>query len=135
MIWLPRFLRLSLVATSLVVLSGIIPISLSHFHTGDACPNLGPVPACYVVSVCYAAMGFAALLWEKPLGWLFYAGVIPVIILATTGTTLELVVGSTCPRSQSGWPLCYTSLIMGVTMALIFAFVRNFERKLNQTFT
>ena len=68
MIWVTRFLRLDLVAASLVVLSGIIPISLTHFHTGDACPKLGPIPACYVVSVCYAAMALAASLWGKPLG-------------------------------------------------------------------
>jgi len=125
---LSRIIRLGLAGFSLVVLSGIVPISLTHFHTGNACPTLGPIPACYVVSICYGAMGVAALLWNKPLSWLFFAGVIPVVLLALAGTSFELAGRPTCPRSDTGWPLCYTSLMVGLAMALAFLIALRIEK-------
>lgn len=124
-----RLLRLGLVAFSLYVLSGIVPISFTQWHTGNACPMLGPVPACYVVSICYAAMGITALLWNRPLKWLFFAGASPVILLALAGSSLELLGHPTCPRSATGWPLCYASLFVGLMMLSVFLFALKLESK------
>ncbi|MEP2731298.1 MAG: hypothetical protein ABJN03_19515 [Ascidiaceihabitans sp.] len=113
MIWISRLLRVGVLLACLAVLSGIVPISLSHFRTGNACPKLGPVPACYVVSLAYLAMAIAVSIGWHRFKWLFFIGATPVILLAIAGTTLELFGRPTCPRSDSGWPLCYTSLMIG----------------------
>ena len=132
MIWISRLLRASVLLACLAVLSGIVPISLAHFQTGDACPSIGPIPACYVVSLAYLAMAIAASIGFRNLKWLFFLGATPVILLAVAGTSLELLGRPTCPRSESGWPLCYTSLIIG--LGLLTAFLgavlleRNFGR-------
>jgi hypothetical protein len=125
---LPRVLRIALTGFSVYVLSGIIPISITHWHAGDACPMIGPIPACYVVSVCYAAMGVASLLWTKSLQWLFYAGATPVILLALAGTTLELLGRPTCPVSDAGTPLCFYSLAVGLFMLFTFLLALKLER-------
>lgn len=130
MIWVARALRLGLVGGCLVVLSGIVPISLTHFHTGDACPNLGPVPACYVVSVAYAAMALAGLIWWRIALKMFLLGAIPVIALAASGTLVELSGVPTCPRSATGLPLCYISLAIGLSFLLMFLTIRAIERHL-----
>ena len=83
---LPRFLRVGLAGISIYVLSVIVRVSITQWQTGDACPMIGPIPACYEVSVSYAAMGLASLLWTKPLQWLFFAGATPVILLALAST-------------------------------------------------
>lgn len=126
---LPRLLRVGLAGFSIYVLSGIIPISITHFHTGDACPVIGPIPACYMVSACYAAMGVASLLWTKPLKWLFFAGATPVILLALVGTSLELMGRPTCPVSETGTPLCFYSLAVGLSMLILFLVALNVERR------
>ncbi len=123
-----RILRLCLVGFSAYVLSGIIPISIAQWQTGAGCPMLGPLPACYLVTLCYGAMGLAALWWAKPLSGLFFAGATPVILLALVGTALELSGRPTCPRSASGVPLCYMSLGVGVMMLLVFLYVLKRER-------
>ena len=125
---LPRLLRIGLAGFSIYVLSGIIPISITHWHTGDACPVIGPIPACYVVSVCYAAMGIASLVWAKRLQWLFFAGSTPVILLALIGTSLELLGHPTCPLSDAGTPLCFYSLAVGLSMLIIFLVALKIER-------
>ena len=111
-----QLLRLGMVAASLYVLSGIFPISLTQFRTGQGCPYLGPVPACYIVTVSYGAMGLAAVIWRQRSGWLFAIGIAPVLLLALTGTMLEILGRPTCPRSDAGVPLCYMSLAAGTAM-------------------
>jgi len=110
-------------------MSEIIPISLDHFQTGDACPSIGPIPACYLVSFCYGAMAVAALLWWRRLIWLFLAGATPVVLLAAFGTTLELFGKPTCPLSDTGLPLCYVSLLLGCTLLLAFSLADYLEKR------
>ncbi len=129
MFLLSRLLRLGIGAMSLVILAGIVPISLLHYQTGSACPVVWSVPMCYVVSICYAAIGISAFWFGKPMGWLFVAGIVPVLLLALTGTSLELLGNETCPRSDTGWPLCYTSLMVGLSLALAFGLVFWSERQ------
>ncbi len=128
MLPLSRILRLCLAGFSVYVLSGLIPISFAHLQTGVVCPMLGPLPACYLVSACYAAMGLADVLWNKRLNGLFFAGAAPVILLALIGTSLELSGRPTCPRSETGLPLCYLSLIAGIMMLVVFLFALKRER-------
>ncbi|MEP3347972.1 MAG: hypothetical protein ABJN34_03085 [Litoreibacter sp.] len=122
-----RILRLGLVIISGIVLTGIVPISVAQFRTGDACPSIGFIPACYLVTICYAAIGVAAAMWRKPNDWLFFAGAAPVIGLALAGTTAEIVGLPTCPRSATGWPLCYTSLMVGTGIAVTYMVIRRLE--------
>jgi hypothetical protein len=119
-IWISRLLRAGVLLTCLAVLNGIVPISLEHFQTGEACPDLGPIPACHVVSLAYLAMALAVSVGWRKLKWLFFFGVTPVILLAIAGTSFELFGRPTCPRSESGWPLCYTSLMIGVSLLIAF---------------
>ncbi|MEP5632058.1 MAG: hypothetical protein ABJP79_09265 [Tateyamaria sp.] len=129
MIWVSRLLRVGVLLACLAVLSGIVPISLTHFRTGNACPDLGPIPACYVVSFAYLAMAIAVSIGWNRLKWLFFVGAAPVILLAVAGTTLELFGRPTCPRSDSGWPLCYTSLMIGASLLIAFLGAVLMERK------
>jgi len=126
---LPRYLRIGLAGTSIYVLSVIVRVSIAQWQTGNACPMIGPIPlpACYVVSVSYAAMGIASLLWTKPLQWLFFAGATPVILLALAGTYLELKGSATCPASSAGTPMCYYSLAIGLSMLIVFLVVLRIE--------
>ena len=120
MTWVSHLLRAVALLACLTVLSGIVPISFAHFQTGDACPNLGPIPACYVVLLAYSAMAIAVSVGWQKMKWLFFIGVTPVIMLAVAGTSLELFGRPTCPRSDGGWPLCYTSLAIGLTLLALF---------------
>ncbi|MEP1444223.1 MAG: hypothetical protein ABJK39_14545 [Hyphomicrobiales bacterium] len=126
-----RLLRIGLTGVALLILSSIVPISIDEYRIGNACPKVLGFPACYLVSVCYALMAIAAIFWNKPFTRLFFAGVTPVIVLALVGTSLELGGRPTCPRSETGWPLCYSSLIVGLFMLVGFFVVLWLENKNN----
>lgn len=131
MIWISWVLRGGVFLACLAVLSGIIPISIEQFRSGNACPLLGPIPACHVVTLAYAAMAVAVTVGWYGFKWLFFVGVTPVLLLAIAGTSLELMGTPTCPRSPSGWPLCYSSLMIGLSLLVAVLAALWVERKSN----
>lgn len=101
-------------------------LSLEHLHTGEACPLLGPIPACMLVFAGYSAIIISALLPRAWFAKLFYFGWLPVFGLALVGAVLHTFVGDTCPVNESGMPQCYMSLGLAV---LIFVFAVLAQRK------
>ena len=111
-------LRVVIGLLALTGLAGVLPISLAELTTGSACPHLGPVPACYLVSVAYATMLITVLdrrFWRV---WHFFAGWAAVFMLAATGTALEILDDGTCPRTASETPICFLSLGLSVALAV-----------------
>ncbi len=97
-------------------LSGVLPVSWAELMNGGACPHLGPLPACHLVSAAYACVLLTVLhpkLW-KPL--VFFAGWLPVFMLAAFGSSLELAGRETCPRTAGGVPKCYFSLALAIAV-------------------
>lgn len=92
-----------------------------EWTTGEACPVVGSVPACYVAFAGYLLMTIA-LVGVSKVPWLtnaFYTGVAIAGGLALIGTVLELVQGNVCPRVGS-IPMCYISLAMSLLIAYLF---------------
>lgn len=95
-----------------------------EWSTGEACPAVGSVPACYVAFGGYLLMTLALfgvgggmkLPW---LGKAFYTGLGIAGGLALVGSVLELVKGNICPRVGS-IPMCYISLAMSLLIGFLF---------------
>ncbi len=102
-----------------------VTLSVDQLATGNACPSLGPLPACYLVAVSY---GLVSLAWVlrfiiKPapvsptssmVGKVFYVGFLPIFILAVIGSVSEAFGFQVCPHTASGFPKCVISLIVGL---------------------
>ena len=115
-----KFICLIIAAICIFALYKLVGVISQHMQ-GYACPMLGPVPACYLVFLGYAAMLFAVAFNPFRTLWLFLAGWAPVFFLAMSGTALELFSKPTCPRTESGTPMCFFSL--GVASLLIVIFI------------
>lgn len=90
-------------------------LSLRHAQTGEICPMLGPIPACYLVFLGYLLVFVSAVITERPIARkLFYLGWTPVFLLALTGVTLELTKGHVCPPGALGIPQCFYSFTMAL---------------------
>ena len=101
-----------------------LTLSVDQLATGDACPSIGPLPACYLVAIAY---GLASVAWlmrlvalsgaseEKPLvKTVFYAGFLPIFILAFIGSASEALGFPVCPHMANGFPKCVISLVVGL---------------------
>jgi hypothetical protein len=111
---------------ALVGLAGVLPVSMAELTTGSACPHLGPVPACHLVSIAYAAVLISVLhsrLWKPSLFLLAWS---PIFLLAATGSGLELTGHGTCPKTSGEIPKCFFSL--GLAVALIVPFLIHFAQ-------
>ncbi len=94
-----------------------------QWTTGEACPVVGSVPACYVAFAGYLAMAFGLVAtvmfgasWARSL---FYVGVGVAGGLALFGSVLELIKGNVCPRAGNV-PMCYISLAMSLLIGGLF---------------
>jgi len=112
MIW-----RILLTLTAGVgAIAGLV-LSVQHLQTGETCPQLGSVPACYLVFAGYVLVLTSAWLPIRRAAWAFWMGWTPIASLASAGTVFELVEGNVCPRTDSGIPQCFISL--GIAIALL----------------
>lgn len=98
-------------------------LSYSHYQSGEACPILASVPACYIAFVGYLMMALAlAGTTVKPglnLTWMFWSGLLAAGGLALVGSGLEVIKGDVCPRAGN-IPMCYISLAMSIVIGGLF---------------
>lgn len=114
-------LRAAMGLLALVGLVGVVPVSLAELVVGGACPHLGPLPACHLVTVAYGVVLISVL---RPRLWtpaLFAAGWAPIFLLAAAGSGLELLGHGTCPKTEGGMPKCFFSLGLAVALFVPFA--------------
>ena len=99
-------------------------LSYQQYQSGEACPLLGPVPACYIAFAGYLMMAFALAalgLGSKTLSWVFWTGLAVAGGLALLGSAFELIRGNICPRAFGWLPMCYVSLAFSVLIGLLYA--------------
>ena len=116
-------MRLLQLALQLLVGLGAVSsfrLAAQQWKTGEACPAIGSVPACYVAFAGYGLM-LLGLVLAKITGrrLLFRVGLGIAGGLALFGTTLEIIHGDVCPRAGSV-PLCYVSLAMSLAILWLF---------------
>jgi len=112
--------RVIIAALAIFGFGGVLPVSLAELTSGGACPHLGPVPACHLVSLAYGTVLVTVLhrrLWNR---WVFLLGWFPIFALAAAGSALELLGHDTCPKTAGGIPKCYYSLGLAVVLVLPF---------------
>ncbi len=115
---LPSYSRVLVAVLATVGLVGVLPVSLAELQTGKGCPHLGLIPACHVVSVAYGLILVSVIqnrFWKYGL---FFWGWVPVFFLAVFGSGLELLGQDACPKTESGWPKCFSSLILASVIFL-----------------
>jgi hypothetical protein len=107
---------------------GVAPIALQQWTGASACPALGPVPACYVALVGYSLVAVSVFFEGRVRLAVFLAGFIPIFALAATGSGLELLGQNACPKSTTGTPLCYYSLALAISLAVLFFLERSVRK-------
>lgn len=100
-------------------------LSLDHIQTGEFCPKIGSVPACYLVLAGYIFMFAGAVTSStKSASKIFFFGAIPVLLLALLGVLGEIFIGQTCPAGGFGIPQCFYSLALVILCIGLFLFLR-----------
>lgn len=99
---------------------GATSLSIQEWGTAGSCPNIG-IPACYLVAIAYFLILASCINHNKKLyRQLFYAGVSVVMGLAIGGSIMQVTGMGNCPQTSSGFPMCYVSLMMSLSIAIAF---------------
>ncbi len=118
-------IRLALIGLVVLGLWSGGRLSYSQYQSGEACPILGIVPACYIALAGYLMMALAlAVTIVKPelnLSWMFWLGLLAAGGLALLGSGLELAKGDICPKAFGWLPMCYVSLAFSVLIGILYA--------------
>jgi hypothetical protein len=122
--------RLLIALVSGFALWNVVGLSLREWSSGGACPSLLGVPACYVVAIAYLFVLISSLTNQKPLyGRLFMAGAGIVVGLAVIGSFLQVAGIAECPKTSSGFPMCYLSLSIGLLLIGLFVMRERASRR------
>ena len=103
-------LGLNLLLILATVQSGLL--SLDQWQNPGACPSIGPVPACYLV---FASFLLALIGNLGRFTSIFNIGLGFPTLLATYASIGEFIGFVECPRTASGIPMCYISLLLCAT--------------------
>ena len=96
-------------------------LSLKEWHTTGACPSVSGIPACYVVTVAYLLILISAITNRAPLyKRLFFTGAAVVFGLAAVGSLMQVSGLMQCPKTSTGFPMCYISLTVSLCLIGLF---------------
>lgn len=90
---------------------------IEEFKTGEGCPKVMHVPMCIVILICFIVSFISHVLKKHtPLYFVFtgLAGCIALIASIMQFTQL-----TQCPKTASGTPMCYFSLLIFSSLILL----------------
>ena len=109
----------------LIGLFGAVSVSWQTFTQVSLCPAVEGARVCYVVLICYLLMLIAQLMRGMSMqSVVFYSAWAVVFGFALLGSVLEFGNGTTCPKSSSGFAMCYASLMLSGSIGLLYWFLR-----------
>lgn len=99
---------------------GALNLSIEEWQVAGTCPCIG-IPACYLVMIGYFLILSSCINHNKALfRKLFYAGISIVLGLAAMGSFMQAAGLGECPQNESGFPMCYISLMMSLVILTVF---------------
>ena len=102
-------------------LYGAISVSWKTITQTAPCPQVMGVYVCYVILICYSLMVLAQLMRQSLLqNVIFYGAWAVVFGVALFASILEFGNGQTCPKSSTGFAMCYASLLLSGSIGLLF---------------
>ncbi len=109
---------------------GALNLSIEEWKEAGACPCIG-IPACYLVAIGYFLILSSCINHNKALfRKLFYAGISIVLGLAAMGSIMQVTGLGECPQTETGFPTCYISLMMSMTVLAAFLIKKRIAMRL-----
>ena len=108
------------VALAIFGVAGVAPIAFQQWSGDTACPSLGFIPACYIAFLGYSLTAISTFLKDKVRLLVFLIGFTPIFALAAIGSSFELLGQMPCPRSGGGTPMCFHSLALAISLAVLY---------------
>ena len=90
---------------------------LTEIRTGNGCPKFGPVPACAIILVCFILPFISHILKKWNLIYFLFTGL--AALIALVASVMQFMGNAECPKTDSGIPMCYLSLLIFTTLIIL----------------
>ena len=107
----------SILVILIIGLFGSGGLVLEEFKTGEGCPKLLHVPMCLVVFICFIIPLVAQLLKKWNVLYYVFTGLAGSIALVAS--IMQFTGHAECPKTASGTPMCYYSLVLFSSLILL----------------
>jgi len=102
----------------LLAVYGAASLSYNDYKGTISCPEIGGIPACYLVVLFFVLATISHFIKHKLATKAFYFFIGTPGLLALYASIQELNVSHTCPQTDSGIPMCFISLGLCTTILL-----------------
>ncbi len=106
-------------ALALLGFAGTISLVQNELASGNICPQLAGIPACYLIFGCFALVLISHSGIFKDRSLFFFTGAGIAWIMATVGTSGEIFGWMECPKTEGGIPMCYLSLAIFSSLLIL----------------
>ncbi|MBF8150592.1 hypothetical protein ITJ86_11835 [Winogradskyella sp. F6397] len=107
----------SILVILIIGLFGSGALVLEEFKTGEGCPKLLHVPMCLVVFICFTIPLVAHLFKKWNVLYYVFTGLAGSIALVAS--IMQFTGHAECPKTASGTPMCYYSLVLFSSLILL----------------
>ena len=105
-----KIIRLSIFVILIIGLIGAGGLVLEEFKTGDGCPKIIGIPMCLVILICIIIPFIAHLFKKWNLLYFLFTGLAGSVALVAS--IMQFTGNAECPKTSSGTPMCYFSLLL-----------------------
>lgn len=105
--------RLTYILILIILLIGLYGagvLVIEEFLTGEGCPKIIYIPVCLVVLICLVIPLGVHVLKKWNLLYFLFTGLAGSIALIAS--TMQFTGYTECPKTDSGTPMCYYSLLI-----------------------
>ena len=100
-------------------INGTFGLVREEFTTGDICPKIVGIPACYIILTCLILIVVSQSNLLKDKNRLFFIGAGVAATIALVGTIGQLMGWLECPKTEGGIPMCFLSWGLFASLLLL----------------
>lgn len=108
---------LSILALLIIGLLGAGGLVIEEFKTGEGCPKIMHIPMCLVILICFIVPLISHLLKKWNVLYFLFTGLAGSIALIAS--IMQFTGNSECPKTASGTPMCYYSLLLFSSLIIL----------------
>ncbi len=117
----------SILAILIIGLFGAGGLVIEEFKTGEGCPKIMSIPMCLVILICFLIPLITHLLKKWNTVYFLFTGLAGSIALLAS--VMQFAGNAQCPKTGSGTPMCYYSLLLFSTLIILKIFQIKFNNK------
>ncbi len=122
-----KILNYSIFFILMIGIFGAGGLVIEEFKTGDGCPKVLGVPMCLVILICFIIPLVVHIL--KRWNWLYFLFTGIAGSIALFASILQFMEKAECPKTASGTPMCYYSLMLFSSLVLFKILEINYNKK------